>query len=135
MEKSKKIVLFDGVCNLCSASVKFIIDRDTSDVFRFVALQSDAGKLLLVQRGMDPAFLDGIVLIVPDVAYYLKSDAALEIGKELKGLQLVSKMLLWLPGGLRNMVYDWIAKNRYAWYGKTEACMVPTPELKAKFLP
>lgn len=134
MEEKKKIILFDGVCNLCDTSVQFIIKHDTADIFRFAALQSDIGKRLTSERGIDTEQVDSIILIESGVAYYTKSDAALEIGTELKGYRTLSKILKLIPSGLRNIVYDFIAKNRYGWYGKKDACMIPTPELKAKFL-
>ncbi len=134
MKENKKIILFDGVCNLCDASVQFIIKRDKSDIFRFAALQSDIGEKLTSERGIDTAQVDSIILIETGVAYYTKSDAALEIGTQLKGYRTISKILKLIPSSLRNIVYDFIAKNRYGWYGKKDACMIPTPELKAKFL-
>lgn len=134
MNSNKKIILFDGVCNLCNSSVQFVIKRDYQDIFRYAALQSEVGKKLLLERNIDPLDIDSIILIDPNIAYYTKSTAALEIGKNLKGISTLSSILLWLPESLRNIVYDFIARNRYKWYGKKESCMVPTAELKSKFL-
>ncbi len=134
MEEHKKIILFDGVCNLCNSVVQFVIKRDTADSFRFAALQSAIGQQLTLERGIDTTKIDSIVVIDPNVAYYIKADAALEIGKDLKGYRTLSKLLSILPKGVGNFVYDFVAQNRYRWYGKQEACMVPTPELRAKFL-
>ncbi|WP_079513512.1 thiol-disulfide oxidoreductase DCC family protein [Maribacter arcticus] len=134
MENYKKIILFDGVCNLCNGAVQFIIKRDHIDMFRFAALQSETGRKLLAERNIDTEDIDSIILIEPNVAYYTKSTAALEIGKNLKGLRTLSSILLWLPESFRNIVYDIVAKNRYKWYGKKESCMIPTPKLKEKFL-
>lgn len=134
METNKKIILFDGVCNLCNGAVQFIIKRDGNDVFRFAALQSAIGQKLAKERGIDTAAVDSIILIDPGVAYYTKSDAALEIGQYLKGYGTLSTVLQWFPSAFRNIVYDFVARNRYRWYGKKEACMVPTLDLKAKFL-
>ncbi|WP_430425651.1 thiol-disulfide oxidoreductase DCC family protein [Maribacter litoralis] len=134
MDISKKIILFDGVCNLCDSSVQFIIKRDKNDVFRYAALQSETGEKLLAERNIDSNEIDSIILIEPNVAYYTKSTAALEIGKNLKGLRTISSILLWLPESFRNIVYDFIAKNRYKWYGKKADCMIPTEELKSKFI-
>ncbi|SIS70526.1 Predicted thiol-disulfide oxidoreductase YuxK, DCC family [Zobellia uliginosa] len=134
MENSKQIILFDGVCNLCNGAVQFVIKRDTLDVFRYAPLQSELGKKLIAERNIDSDSIDSIILIDPGVAYYIKSDAALEIGKQLKGYKTLSSILLWIPRSLRDIVYDFIARNRYKWYGKKEHCMVPTPELRAKFL-
>lgn len=134
MEKGKKIVLFDGVCNLCNNAVQFIIKQDTEDIFRYAALQSEVGQHLTSERGIDTSTIDSIILIEPGIAFYTKSDAALEIGSHLKGYRTLSKFFKVFPGGLRNAVYDFVARNRYKWYGKQDACMIPTPELKAKFL-
>ena len=134
VEKSKKIILFDGVCNLCNNSVQFVIKRDVNDVFQFAALQSETGKKLLTERNINTQEVDSIILIEPNIAYYTKSTAALEIGKHLKGLKAISSILLWLPEALRNIVYDFIARNRYKWYGKKDNCMIPSEELKSKFI-
>lgn len=111
-----------------------MIKRDTENMFRFAALQSEAGKNLISARNIDVENIDSIILIEPDVAYYTKSTAALKIAENLGGFWGIATILLWLPESLRNIVYDFIARNRYKWYGKKEACMVPTPELKSKFL-
>lgn len=133
-EDNKKIILFDGVCNLCNGVVQFVINRDKKDTFRFAALQSEIGQQLTSERGIDTSTVDSIILIEPNIAYYTKADAALEIGKSLRGYRTLSSILYVFPQGIRNLVYDFIARNRYKWYGKKEACMIPTPELKAKFL-
>jgi predicted DCC family thiol-disulfide oxidoreductase YuxK len=134
VDSTKKIILFDGVCNLCNGAVQFIIKRDHNDMFRFAALQSETGRKLLTERNIDTEAIDSIILIEPNVAYYTKSTAALEIGENLKGLRTFSSILLWLPEQFRNIVYDYIAKNRYKWYGKKDSCMIPTEELKNKFI-
>lgn len=134
MESGKKIILFDGVCNLCNSSVQFVIKRDNKDLFRYAALQSEVGQQLVAERHIDTRQVDSIILIERGVAYYTKSDAALEIAKDLGGLWKMSAIFTWVPRSIRNAVYDFVARNRYKWFGKKEACMVPTPELKAKFL-
>ncbi len=134
MEKNKKIILFDGVCNLCNGAVQFIIKRDENDIFRFAALQSETGKKLITERNIDTEAIDSIILIEPNIAFYTKSTAALKIADDFKGLWSLMSILLWLPESFRNIVYDFIARNRYAWYGKKEECMIPTPELKKKFI-
>ncbi|MBD0849598.1 thiol-disulfide oxidoreductase DCC family protein [Maribacter arenosus] len=134
MEMKKKIVLFDGVCNLCDRSVQFIIKHDKKDEFRFATLQGEIGNSLMQKRNIDTSRIDSIILIEPGVAFYTKSDAALQIGMHLKGYRTISKLLYLIPSKLRDIVYDIVACNRYKWYGKKEACLVPTPELKAKFL-
>ena len=132
--ENKKIVLFDGVCNLCDGAVQFIIKHDKKDVFRFASLQSDTGRKLVADRGLDPDEIDSIMLIEPGVAYYRKSTAALEISRNLSGGYSLLKNFLGLPEGFRDLIYDLIAKNRYKWFGKKDECMIPTPELRAKFL-
>ena len=130
----KKIILFDGVCNLCNGAVQFIIKHDKKDIFRFVALQSDLGIEICNYIGIDRTKIDSIILYNPGVAYYYKSSAVLEIGNELGGIYSLVSIFKILPERIRNYIYDYIAKNRYKWYGKKESCMIPTPELKAKFL-
>lgn len=132
--ENKKIILFDGVCNLCSNAVQFIIKHDKKDTFRFVALQSDLGKEICTYIGVDQTKIDSIIMYNPGVAYYYKSDAVIEIAEDLGGLYSLMAIFKILPEKLRNYIYDYIAANRYKWYGKKESCMIPTPELKAKFL-
>ncbi|MWB93979.1 DUF393 domain-containing protein [Flavobacterium sp. GA093] len=132
--ENKKIILFDGVCNLCNSSVQFIIQHDKKDVFRFVAFQSELGKEICDYINVDSSKIDSIILYQPGVAYFYKSSAAIEISNELGGFFNLISILKILPEKFRNYIYDYIAKNRYKWYGKKESCMIPTPELKAKFL-
>ena len=134
VEPEKKIVLFDGVCNLCNGAVQFVIRRDRRDRFRFAALQSELGQELCRARHIDTTQVDSIVLIDPGVAYYIKSDAALEIARDLKGYGWMPLMLGWIPRGVRDAVYDLVARNRYRWFGKKDQCMIPTPDLQQKFL-
>ncbi|MFB3386999.1 thiol-disulfide oxidoreductase DCC family protein [Flavobacterium sp. LAR06] len=134
LPKNKKIILFDGVCNLCNKAVQFIIKNDKKDIFRFVTLQSDLGKEICNYIGVDQNKIDSIILYHPGVAYYYKSSAALEIAEEVGGIYSLISILKIFPEKLRNYVYDYIARNRYKWYGKKESCMIPTLELKAKFL-
>lgn len=128
-----KILLFDGVCNLCNSSINFVIKHDKNDVFRFTALQEEPGKSLLKQYSIDPKDTDSIVLIENGKAY-VKSSAALKAAKHLDGGWPLLYGFIIIPAFIRNVVYDFIAKNRYKWYGKKDSCMIPTPELKAKFL-
>lgn len=134
LPKNKKIILFDGVCNLCDASVQFIIKHDKKDIFRFVALQSDLGQKIIIHIGIQNQNIDSIILYEPGVAYYFKSSAALQIAKNLGGFFHFGTLFKIIPTGLRNLLYDYVAKNRYKWYGKKESCMIPTAKLKAKFL-
>ena len=133
LPKDKKIILFDGVCNLCDNSVQFIIKHDDKDVFRFASLQSEIGQQILNYIGLDATKFDSIVLYVPTEAYYVKAEAAMQIAKELNSWHKIISYLSF-TGSFGNFVYDYIAKNRYQWYGKKDECMIPTPELKSKFL-
>ena len=134
MEEGKKIILFDGVCNLCNGVIQFIIKRDKKDVFRYAALQSELGKQLTEERGINTSKVDSFVLIEPGVAYFVKSDAALEIAKDFGGIWKLFQLFQWIPTSFRNVVYDFVARNRYRWFGRKDQCMIPTPELQAKFL-
>lgn len=129
----KKIILFDGVCNLCNQAVTFIINHDPNDQFRFAALQSDEGKELLKKYDLDAAAIDSIVLIQDDKAF-IKSAAALRIAKNISGLWPGLYAFKVLPKFITDFVYDFVARNRYDWFGKKDNCMVPTSELKSKFL-
>lgn len=134
LPENKKIILFDGVCNLCESSVQFVIKHDKKDIFRFVALQSLLGQEIIQHIGIQNKNIDSIILYVPGVSYYYKSTAALEIAKGLGGIFHFGTIFRIIPTGLRNILYDYIAKNRYKWYGKKESCLLPTAQLKAKFL-
>lgn len=134
LTEDKKIVLFDGVCNFCNASVRFIIKRDKKDVFRFASLESKLGQELTNERGIDTSQIDSIILIDPGNAYYIKSTAALEISKGLNGLYPALSLLLVLPESFRNLIYDFVARNRYKWFGKSETCPMPTEDEQSKFL-
>jgi predicted DCC family thiol-disulfide oxidoreductase YuxK len=134
LPENKQIILFDGVCNFCDASVQFVIKHNKKDIFRFVALQSDLGQEIIQHIGIQSKNIDSVILFVPGVAYYYKSNAVLEIAKNLGVFFHFGTIFKIIPTAVRNVLYDYIAKNRYAWYGKKESCMVPTPELKAKFL-
>jgi len=134
LPKNKKIVLFDGVCNLCDASIQFIIKYDKKDIFRFVSIQSDLGKTILNHIGLDSSKIDSIILFVPDTAYRIKSQAVFSILKDFDGLFCVFYYFIFLPKFITNTLYDFVARNRYKWYGKKELCLISTTELQAKFL-
>jgi predicted DCC family thiol-disulfide oxidoreductase YuxK len=131
--KDKKIILFDGVCNLCDSSVQFIIKKDKKDLFRFASIQSEIGQQIIRYLGIDTSKIDSIILYVPGEAYYLKAEAAMQIAKDLNSWHKIISYLSF-TGSLGNFIYDYVAQNRYRWYGKKEACMIPTEEMKAKFL-
>ncbi|NRS87600.1 putative DCC family thiol-disulfide oxidoreductase YuxK [Flavobacterium sp. 7E] len=134
LPENKKIVLFDGVCNLCDSAVQFIIKNDKKDIFRFAALQSEIGQEICKHIGIDVSKMDSIILYEPGIAYYYKSEAALNIASDLGGTISLLSVFKVLPSGFSNVVYDFIARNRYKWYGKKESCMIPTADLKSKFL-
>lgn len=133
MSYNHKIILFDGVCNLCNGVVTFVIKRDKNNVFMFAALQSEVGRRLASKFNIDTSKMNSIILIDGD-NYYEKSAAALRISKELSGAYPLLYGFLVLPKFIRNAVYDYVAKNRYKWFGKRESCMIPNAELKSKFL-
>lgn len=133
MNEKHKIILFDGVCNLCNGAVTYIIKHDKKNVFKFAALQSEIGKQLVAKFNIDTEKVDSIILI-DDEKHYEKSSAALHITKNLSGAYPLLFGFMIVPKFFRNAVYDYIARNRYKWFGKKESCMIPTKELKAKFL-
>lgn len=130
----KGVVLFDGVCNFCNDSVNFIIDRDPNDNFRFASLQSKTGQELLAKLNLPTENFDSVVL-VQNGKLYQKSDAALRIANELKGAWSIFGKMRWVPRFIRDGVYNFIANNRYRFFGKKEdACVLPTPERRERFL-
>lgn len=126
------ILLFDGVCTLCNSLVGFVIRRDPKRMFRFASLQSDTGQRLLQQVKLPSSQLDTFVLIEGD-RYYTKSTAALHLFKKLGWLWPLLYLLIIVPRPLRDMVYHWVARNRYKWFGKKDQCMIPTPEIQERF--
>ncbi len=132
--EGKKVILFDGVCNLCNSSVNQVIKRDKNNVFLFIALQSKTGQKILDHLKIDTLETDSIILFDPKKGHYIKSEAVLKITKEFSGFWKLLQIFTIFPTSFNNVFYDFIAKNRYKWYGKKESCMIPTPELKAKFL-
>jgi predicted DCC family thiol-disulfide oxidoreductase YuxK len=113
LPENKKIILFDGVCNLCQASVQFVIKHDQKDVFRFVSLQSELGQEIIKYIRIANQNIDSVILYEPGISYYYKSDAALQIAKNLGGIFHFGTIFRLLPTGFRNFLYDCIAKNRY----------------------
>ncbi|MFS0576058.1 thiol-disulfide oxidoreductase DCC family protein [Sporosarcina sp. 179-K 3D1 HS] len=128
----KRIVLFDGECNFCDASVQFILKRDPAAHFLFTSLQSETGQQLKKQYYI-PENVDSIVLIEKGKAY-TKSSAALHIAKKLDGLWHLLFLFILVPRPLRDVAYDYIAKNRYKWFGKKDSCMLPPPEIRKRFI-
>ncbi|MHB1082067.1 MAG: thiol-disulfide oxidoreductase DCC family protein [Prosthecobacter sp.] len=127
------LLLFDGICHLCDASVRFIVKRDPTGKIKFAPIQSPLGSQLYAQHDLDPAAPSAMLFITPRGAFKA-SDAALEIARTLGGpwkLALICKLL---PCALRDAAYYFIARHRYRWFGKDESCMMPTPELKTRML-
>lgn len=133
LPRDKKIILFDGVCNYCNDKINFIIKNDKQDVFRFVALQSETGQKIIKYLGIDVS-IDSIILYEPGYAYFIKSEAVFRIIKHLSSSVKILLIFNFIPTSIKNIFYDIIAKNRYNWYGKKESCMMPTEELKRKFI-
>ncbi|WP_373521967.1 thiol-disulfide oxidoreductase DCC family protein [Aquiflexum sp.] len=127
------LVLFDGVCNLCNTAIDFIISRDKKERFKIAALQDEVTKKLLEEFQINNDYLDSLVFIHRDVVFY-KSRAALEIARNLGGLWPVMYIFIIIPSFIRDPLYDWIARNRYKWFGKKETCRLPTDLEKRKFL-
>jgi predicted DCC family thiol-disulfide oxidoreductase YuxK len=127
-----RIILFDGVCNLCNQSVKFIIKRDSSAYFKFASLQGEIGQSLLKKYGLKDD-LDSFIVIENQKAY-VKSSAALLVCSKLDGAWKMVKIFRILPPLFRDFLYDLVAKNRYKWFGKEESCLLPSPEWKQRFL-
>ncbi len=126
-------ILFDGVCNLCNGAVRFVIARDPKARFRFAALTSDAAQSLLRQSAVSGPLPDSIVLVEDDRVYF-RSDAALRIARQLTFPWPLLSIFAIVPRFIRDGVYDFIAARRYRWFGRRETCMVPTPELRRRFL-
>ena len=127
------IILFDGVCNFCNNTINFLIRQDKKGVFHFAPLQSDIGQSLLRQQGLHQQQFDSFVLVTNSKAY-LKSSAALQLVQYLPWYWQWARVFWVVPRPIRDGIYNWIARNRYKWFGKKDACMIPTPEVRSRFL-
>ncbi|MFN8249329.1 MAG: thiol-disulfide oxidoreductase DCC family protein [Ferruginibacter sp.] len=127
------VILFDGVCNLCNASVNYVIKHDPEGLYRFASLQSSSGHIILQQYGIPVDDMQSFVLIQDNKAY-TRSTAALLVVKRLTGPVKLLYGFIIVPPFIRNIVYDIIARYRYKWFGKKDACMVPTASLQSRFL-
>ncbi len=133
--KDKQLILFDGVCNLCNSSVLFVIKRDKKNMFLFAPLQSNIGEEIITTFNIDTQNTDSILLYNPKTNIITsKSSAALQIAKHLGFPSNLMVVFFIIPTVIRNWVYNYVAKNRYRWYGKKDSCMIPTPELQVKFM-
>ncbi len=132
--KENPVILFDGICNLCNGIVNFIIKNDPEAYFKFTPLQLPTGQSLLAQHGFNLEVMDTFILIIEDRCL-TKSDAALYIARCLPGLLWsLSGFFSIIPKPIRNWGYDIVVRNRYRWFGKKEACMIPTKDLLSRFL-
>jgi predicted DCC family thiol-disulfide oxidoreductase YuxK len=133
LTRNTPIILFDGVCNLCAWSVQFIVKRDPQAKFRFASLQSPAGQSLLAKFRLDQSNFDSFILVESDT-WFDQSDAALRVLRSLSGLWPLLYGLMIFPRFIRNWGYQFIARNRYHWFGKSDICMLPTPALNSRFV-
>jgi predicted DCC family thiol-disulfide oxidoreductase YuxK len=129
----RDVVIFDGVCNLCTHSVKFILAHEAEPKLRFVPLQSSAGARMLRDYGFSPEDAKTFVLVADGQAY-VKSDAAIRVARYLRPGWRTLGVIRVFPRPFRDWVYDAVARNRYRWFGRTESCMVPTPEIRERFI-
>jgi predicted DCC family thiol-disulfide oxidoreductase YuxK len=134
LPKNKQLILFDGVCNLCNTSILFVIKHDKNNLFMFAPLEGKVGQDIIKSYSIDTGKTDSILLYSNENGLSIKSTAALKIAIHLGFPLNILSIFLIIPTFIRNQVYDYIAKNRYKWYGKKETCMIPTPKLKSKFL-
>jgi len=133
MNKERPILFFDGICNLCNGAVQFVIKRDKEKKFLFASLQSLAGKkAILDNMGYGPN-VDSMLLFIHN-RYYIKSSAFLHVLQQLGGMWKLCAIGFLIPRFVRDRLYDWVAKNRYRWFGKRNECMMPTDELKSRFI-
>ena len=131
-KKNTKVILFDGVCNLCNNSVKLIIKNDKSNIFKFAPLQGKYVIKIQNRYNINTTEINSIILI-DGKKTYAKSSAALRIAKDLRAPFFLFFVFIIVPVFIRNFIYDLIAKNRYKWFGKMDSCMIPSNELKSKF--
>lgn len=127
------IVLFDGVCNFCNASVNFVIEHDKAGYFKFATLQSEIGERMIEKHGINSADTDSVIVVENDRAY-THSSGALRIAKRLDGIWSWAYAFVVVPKPIRDLAYKLFAKYRYKLFGRQDACMMPTPEIRARFL-
>lgn len=132
-EEYNEIVLFDGVCNFCDSSVQFILKKERKPILKFASLQSETGQKLVKHYELDKKGIDSIVYISNGKAR-IKSTAALYLAKRLKGAYPLLFGFIIVPAFIRNWLYDWIARNRYKWFGKKDSCMIPSKEIRERFV-
>lgn len=132
-KESQNILLFDGICNLCSAAVRFVIKRDPDRKFKFASLQSATGRQWLEKMGLTEESTDSFVLIQGD-RFFLRSSAALRVLREIGGGWKFFYVFMIIPKPIRDFFYNQVARSRYRIFGRQDSCMVPTPDLQDRFL-
>lgn len=133
LSNHSKIIFFDGLCNLCQHSVQFILTHDKKSVFSFLSLQSKMAEQLLEENNTDPSGWNSFILMEGGMIY-TRSTAALRVARQLSGIWPLLYVFIIVPPFLRDSIYDWIARNRYRWFGKKESCWMPREEWKRRFL-
>ncbi|EKF35206.1 MULTISPECIES: thiol-disulfide oxidoreductase DCC family protein [Bacillus] len=128
------LILFDGVCNVCSGAVQFVMKRDPHEQMMFASLQSNTGQRILKENGLPLDEFNSFIYI-EEGTLYMKSTGILRAARHLKGIYRWSYLLLIIPRPIRDWCYQLIAKNRYKWFGQKTSCMVPTPDIQKRFLP
>ena len=133
MAQDKPVIFFDGVCNYCNSMVNFVIRQDKKKVFRFAALQSKAGQQVLKEWNLPPEEFDSF-LVLDNGKLYSRSTAVLQVANKLPWYWKWSQLFRILPRFMRDGAYNIIARNRYKWFGKKDQCMIPTPDVRERFL-
>ena len=133
LDNENGIILFDGVCNFCHSSVNTIIRFDKKKYFRFAPIQSEIGQMLMTKHKLDPVKFDSVILIENNRAYTYSS-AVLNIARKLGGIYQLAYVFILIPPFIRNALYKWVASKRYKWWGKKDACMVPTADMRSRFI-
>ena len=131
-DNTKPLLLFDGVCNLCNAIVQFVIEKNKKENIQFASLQSETGQAILKKNGLATTDYDTLVLVENDTIY-TQSTAALRLSRHFDGFYRCLYFFIIIPAPIRNLVYRFISKNRYRWFGKEESCWLPTPDLQKRF--
>ena len=129
----ENVILFDGVCNLCDGWVKLIIERDPKGYFFFAPLQSEAGQRLLNENKLSPEYLKSIVLLENGRTYF-GSTSVLRTCRKMKGLWPLIYVFILVPAPIRDFFYDWVASRRYQWFGRKESCLIPSADIKSRFI-
>lgn len=130
----EKVVLYDGVCNLCDATIRFILPRDSRGSLRFASLQGEYARAILARHGIPNLPAPESLVYVENRRIFMHSDAVLRVARSLDFPWKLAAIFLFVPRSLRDVVYRWVARNRYRWFGKSEECLLPSPEWKSRFI-